>query len=136
MFFPLHMYILDTFTYLSQSSLIIAILYCYNNKYTLTLQLTDRISKYKAYRMVFVLQVTSKLLVLYSDMKNISKWQALFALLMYLLWLKMMVEASPVVQWLIAHVPLQWPRVRPFGSQVWRWNCLASHAMAGVPHIK
>ena len=44
--------------------------------------------------------------------------------------------ASPVAQQLNVHVPLQWPRVRRFGSWVQTWHRLASHAVVGVPHIK
>ena len=44
--------------------------------------------------------------------------------------------AGPVVQQLSLHVPLQWPRVQRFRSQGQTWHCLASHAVAGVPHIK
>ena len=28
------------------------------------------------------------------------------------------------------------PGVRRFRSRVWTWHCLASHAVAGIPHIK
>ena len=41
-----------------------------------------------------------------------------------------------MAQQLSVHVSLQQPRVRRFGSQVWTWHSLASHAVAGVPHIK
>ena len=44
--------------------------------------------------------------------------------------------AGPVAQWLSSHVPLQWPGVHWFGSRVPTWHCLASYAVAGVPHIK
>ena len=44
--------------------------------------------------------------------------------------------AGLVVQWLSAHVLLQRPGVRRFGSWVRTWHCLSSHAVAGVPHIK
>ena len=44
--------------------------------------------------------------------------------------------AGPVAQWLNAHVPLQQPGVRRFGSQVQTWHRLAHHAVVGVPHIK
>ena len=43
---------------------------------------------------------------------------------------------APVVQRLSAHILLQWPGVRRFGSQVQPWHCLASHAVVGVLHIK
>ena len=39
-------------------------------------------------------------------------------------------------QWLSAHVPLWLRRVRRFRSRVWTWQCLSSHAVAGVPRIK
>ena len=39
-----------------------------------------------------------------------------------------------MAQWLSVHVPLQQPGVRLFGSQVWTWHHLASHAVA-VSHI-
>ena len=41
-----------------------------------------------------------------------------------------------VVRHLSEHVPLWWPRVHQFGSRVRTWHSLASHAVAGVPHIK
>ena len=41
----------------------------------------------------------------------------------------------PVAQWLSTHVPLQQPSVYWFGSWVWTWHRLASHAVVGVPHI-
>ena len=44
--------------------------------------------------------------------------------------------AGLVVQQLSAHIPLRRPGVRRFGSRVWTWHCLASHAVAGIPHIK
>ena len=44
--------------------------------------------------------------------------------------------ASLVAQRLSAHVPLQQPGVCQFGSQVWTWHHLTSHAVVGVPHIK
>ena len=44
--------------------------------------------------------------------------------------------AGPVAQWLSSHVPLQQPGVHRFGSWVWTWYSLASHAVAGVPHIQ
>ena len=31
---------------------------------------------------------------------------------------------------------LRQPEVRQFGSRVWTWHRLASHAVAGVPHTK
>ena len=43
--------------------------------------------------------------------------------------------AGPLAQWLSAHIILRRPGVRWFGSQVWTWHRLASHAVAGVPHI-
>ena len=45
-------------------------------------------------------------------------------------------RAGPVMQQLSAHILLQRPRVRRFGSQVQTWHCLSSHAVAGIPHIK
>ena len=44
--------------------------------------------------------------------------------------------AGQVVWQLSAHVPLLQPGVRRFGSWVWTWRHLASHAVVGVPHIK
>ena len=44
--------------------------------------------------------------------------------------------AVPVVQQLSAHVPLQQPWVRWFGSRVRTWHRLVRHAVVGVPHIK
>ena len=44
--------------------------------------------------------------------------------------------AGPVAQQLRVHVPLRQPRVRLFGSQVWTWHHLASHAVVDIPHIK
>ena len=41
-----------------------------------------------------------------------------------------------MAQQLSAHVPLQRPGVRWFGSRVRTWHRLASHAVVGVPHIK
>ena len=44
--------------------------------------------------------------------------------------------AGPVAQWLSVNI-LLWRRgVRQFRSQVRTWHCLASHAVAGIPHIK
>ena len=40
------------------------------------------------------------------------------------------------VQRLSPHVLLRRPEVRQFGSWVRTWHRLASHAVAGVPHIK
>ena len=37
---------------------------------------------------------------------------------------------------LSVHVLLPWSRVCQFGSWVWTWHCLASDAVAGVPHRK
>ena len=45
-------------------------------------------------------------------------------------------RAGLVVQRLGVHTPLRWPGVHQFGSRVQTWHCLASHAVAGVPHIK
>ena len=50
--------------------------------------------------------------------------------------LKDPVLGRPVTWWLSAHIPLQWPQVRWFGSRVRTTHCLASHAVVGVPHIK
>ena len=44
--------------------------------------------------------------------------------------------AGLVAQWLSTHVPLQWPGVRQFRSQVQTWHRLTGHAVAGIPHIK
>ena len=44
--------------------------------------------------------------------------------------------AGPVAQWLSLHVLLGWPGVRRFGSRVRTWHRLASHAVAGIPHMK
>ena len=44
--------------------------------------------------------------------------------------------AGLVAQWLSLCVLLRWPSVRWFGSQVWTWHHLSSHAVAGIPHIK
>ena len=44
--------------------------------------------------------------------------------------------AGPVAQRLSSHVLLLWPRVRQFRSQVWTRYHLASHPVAGIPHIK
>ena len=44
--------------------------------------------------------------------------------------------ACPVAQRLSAHVLLQRPRVRWFGSWVQTWHRLASHAVVGIPNIK
>ena len=44
--------------------------------------------------------------------------------------------ASCVVQRLSSHIPLQWPGIHQFRSQVQTWHRLASHAVVGVPHIK
>ena len=44
--------------------------------------------------------------------------------------------AGQVAQWLSSHVLLQQPGVHRFGSQVWTWHHLASHAVVGIPHIK
>ena len=41
-----------------------------------------------------------------------------------------------MAQQLSAHIPLQRPGVHRFGSWVWTWHRLASHAVVGVPHIK
>ena len=49
---------------------------------------------------------------------------------------KTMIGAGLVAQWLSAHVLLQWPRVHWFGSWVWTWHFLSSHAVVGVSHIK
>ena len=45
-------------------------------------------------------------------------------------------RAGLVAQWLSSHVLLRRPRVGWFRSPVWTWHRLASHAVAGVPHIK
>ena len=50
--------------------------------------------------------------------------------------LKKRMGASPVAQGLGAHVPLQPPRVHQFESWARTWHHLASHAVAGTPHIK
>ena len=39
-------------------------------------------------------------------------------------------------QWLSSHILLQLPGVCWFGSQVWTWHHLSSHAVVGVPRIK
>ena len=44
--------------------------------------------------------------------------------------------ASPVAQRLSAHVLLQWPGVRWFGSRVRTWHRLACYAVVDIPHIK
>ena len=44
--------------------------------------------------------------------------------------------AGPVAQQLSAHILLQRPGVRRFGSRVQTWHRLASHAVTGIPHIK
>ena len=44
--------------------------------------------------------------------------------------------ACRVAQRLSVHVPLSWPGVRRFRSQVRTQHHLASHAVAGIPHIK
>ena len=44
--------------------------------------------------------------------------------------------AGLVAQWLSVHVPLRRPGVRRFGSRMWTWHHLASHAVVGTPHIK
>ena len=44
--------------------------------------------------------------------------------------------AGPVAQRLSVQVPLQRPGVHWFGSQVWTWHGLTSHAVVGVPHVK
>ena len=44
--------------------------------------------------------------------------------------------AGLVAQRLSVQIPLRWPRVRWFGSQVQTWHRLASYAVVGVPHIK
>ena len=49
---------------------------------------------------------------------------------------KITVGAGQVAQLLSSHVPLWRPGVHRFRSRVWTWHCLASHALAGVPHIK
>ena len=41
-----------------------------------------------------------------------------------------------MIQWLSAHILLQWPGVCRFGSWVWTWHCLASRVVVGIPHIK
>ena len=46
------------------------------------------------------------------------------------------IGAGLVAQQLSAHVVLQWPGVHRFRSRVLTWQCLASHAVVGVPHIK
>ena len=48
--------------------------------------------------------------------------------------LKENVGAAPVAQWLISHILLWWPRGSPVRSRPIR--CLASHAVAGIPHVK
>ena len=44
--------------------------------------------------------------------------------------------AGLVVQRFGSHILLWRPRVRQFASWVRTWHCSASHAVAGVPHIK
>ena len=44
-------------------------------------------------------------------------------------------RAGPVVQRLFTHSASA-ARGSPVRSWVWTWHCLASHAVAGVPHIK
>ena len=48
---------------------------------------------------------------------------------------KIQMGASPVVQWLSAHIPLQQPGVHQFGSRVRTWHRLTNHAVVGVPCI-
>ena len=45
-------------------------------------------------------------------------------------------QGGLVAQRLSSHVPLQWPGVHGFGSQVRTWHHLACHAVVGVPHTK
>ena len=45
-------------------------------------------------------------------------------------------KASPVAQRLCAHAPLRRPGVHRFGSRVWTWHRVTSHAVVGIPHIK
>ena len=44
--------------------------------------------------------------------------------------------AGPVARRLSAHIPIQWARVRWFGSRVRTWHHLVYHAVVDVPHIK
>ena len=44
--------------------------------------------------------------------------------------------AGPVVQQLSVRVLLWQPGVCQFGSWVWTWHHLKSHAAVGIPHIK
>ena len=50
--------------------------------------------------------------------------------------LKILNRGQPVAQQLSSHVPLRHHGVHRFGSQVQTWDLLASHAVAGVPHVK
>ena len=50
--------------------------------------------------------------------------------------LSTMLNKTLVVQQLSSHIPLQWPGVHWFGSQVQTWPHLARHAVVGSPHIK
>ena len=43
--------------------------------------------------------------------------------------------ACLVAQRLSVYVPLWWPGVHQFRSQVWTWHCLESHAVVGIIHI-
>ena len=62
---------------------------------------------------------------------NEVKWRRVNGILK-----KRCLGTGPVAQWLSLHVSLRWPGVRRFGSWVRTWHCFASHAVAGVPHIK
>ena len=42
----------------------------------------------------------------------------------------------PLAQWLNVHVLLRLLGFGRFGSRVWTWHRLASHAVVDVPHIK
>ena len=47
---------------------------------------------------------------------------------------RMTIGAGPVAQRLSAHIPLL--SGLGLGSRVWKWHCLAHHAVVGVPCIK
>ena len=47
----------------------------------------------------------------------------------------LILRTSLVAQRLSLHIPPWWPGVRRFRSQVQTWHHLASHAVAGIPHV-
>ena len=67
---------------------------------------------------------------------NSQSWLSINANSVFFIVLKKGKGASPAMQQLSSHVLLQWPGVRRFGSRVWTYAALASHAVAGFPHIK